>query len=61
MTMTPRQRFNSWTARLLQAAYNYDFVSKDPGAYAHNSDYVIQILSDALADLGGDTQGMVRP
>jgi len=45
-------KYNAWTPRLLKAAYNYQFVTKDPGAYAHNPVYVLQILYDSLADLG---------
>jgi hypothetical protein len=45
-------QYNAWTPRLLRAAYNYQFVAKDPGAYAHNSAYVLQILYDSLQDLG---------
>ena len=30
-----------WTARLLKAAYNYQLSVKDPGAFAHNSKYVV--------------------
>ena len=45
-------RYNAWTPRLLKAAYNYQFVTKDPGAYAHNRTYAIELLHDLLADLG---------
>jgi len=51
----------SFTPRLLKAAYNYQFALKDPGGYAHNGEYLIQILHDTLADLGADVSGMVRP
>jgi hypothetical protein len=58
-------RYASWTPRLLRAAYNYQYVAKDPGAFAHNGKYVVQILYDALSDLGSvvavDMTGMVRP
>ncbi len=53
--------FNSWTPTLLRAAYNYQYVAKDPGAYAHNSDYILQILYDTLEHLGADVSGMTRP
>jgi hypothetical protein len=58
--------YDAWTPRLLQAAYNYLYVSKaDPGSYAHNAKYVLQILYDSLASLGQrvtvDMAGMVRP
>ena len=32
--------FNTWTPRLLRAAYNYQFAMKDPGAFAHNGPYI---------------------
>jgi hypothetical protein len=53
--------YHSWTPRLLRAAYNYQFVLNDPGAYAHNADYVIQALHDSLVDVGGNIAGMTRP
>jgi hypothetical protein len=57
--------FAGWTPRLLQAAYNYQYVAKDPGAYAHNPLYIIQVLYDGLESLGTqvsvDMTGMVRP
>ena len=58
-------RYNAWTPRLLKAAYNYQYSVKDPGAFAHNSKYVLQVLYDSLEDLGQkvkvDTSGMTRP
>lgn len=45
-------RFNAWTPRLLKAAYNYQFVAKDPGSFSHNPGYTNQILYDSIADLG---------
>jgi len=57
----PENSYNAWTPRLLRAAYNYNYATHDPGAYAHNSDYILQVLHDSLADIGGDTTGMVRP
>jgi hypothetical protein len=53
--------YSAWTPRLIQAAYNYQYVAMDPGAYAHNGKYVIQVLYDSLADIGGSTAGMIRP
>jgi hypothetical protein len=53
--------YNAWTPRLLKAAYNYQYAQKDPGAFAHNGQYVIQVLHDSIADVGGDVSGMVRP
>ncbi|MCP4450243.1 MAG: hypothetical protein GY809_02195 [Planctomycetes bacterium] len=54
-------RYDVFTPRLLEAAYNYQFVEKDPGGFAHNSRYVIQVLFDSIEDLGGDVGGMIRP
>lgn len=58
-------RYQSWTPRLLKAAYNFQYAAKDPGVYTHNPSYVIQLLYDSLADLGTkvavDMAKMVRP
>jgi hypothetical protein len=54
-------RYRTWTPRLVQAAYNYLYSVEDPGAYAHNGKYIVQILYDSLADIGGNTAGMIRP
>lgn len=53
--------YNAWTPRLLKAAYNYQYSSKDPGAFAHNGLYIIQVLYDSLEDIGADVGDMVRP
>ena len=53
--------FANWTPRLLQAAYNYQYVQKDPGAFAHNGAYILQVLYDSLEDLDADVSGMTRP
>lgn len=44
-------RYNAWTASLLKAAFNYQFSQKDPGAFAHNAKYMIQLLHDSTEDL----------
>jgi len=54
-------RFNTWTPRLLRAAYNYQYVQKDPGAFAHNAPYILQVLYDSLEDVGADVSEMTRP
>jgi hypothetical protein len=54
-------RYVTWTPRLLGAAYNYTWVSKDPGSYAHNGTYMIQVLYDSLQDLGADVGNLIRP
>jgi hypothetical protein len=54
-------RYATWTPRLLKAAYNYQYSQKDPGAFAHNGSYILQIMYDSLEDIGGDTSGMTRP
>jgi hypothetical protein len=47
-------RFASWTPTLLRAAYNYQYIQKDPGVFAHNPDYALQILYDSLLAIGGE-------
>jgi hypothetical protein len=54
-------RYATWTPRLLKAAYNYQFYVKDPGAFTHNPQYVMQVLYDSIKDLGGDLKGLTRP
>jgi hypothetical protein len=62
---TRSNSYNAFTPRLLQAIYNYQFVKKDPGAYAHNGKFIVQVLYDGLESLGTqvtvDMTGMVRP
>lgn len=53
--------YNAFTPRLLQAAYNYQYVQKDPGAYIHNATYVMQAMYDSIQDLGGDVTKLTRP
>jgi hypothetical protein len=54
-------QYASWTPRLLKGAYNYQYAQKDPGAFAHNAKYVLQVLYDSIEDVGGDVSGMTRP
>jgi hypothetical protein len=51
-------------SKALRAAYNYQFYKKEPGAWAHNNAYIIQLLYDSIEDLGGNIAGppmLVRP
>lgn len=58
-------RWTKWSPRLLRAAYNYQFVHKDPGGFAHNPKYLVQVAYDSISDLGQavtvDMSGLVRP
>lgn len=54
-------RYATWTPALLEAAYNYQYAMKDPGAYAHNAQYMIQLMYDSIVAVGGDVSGMTRP
>lgn len=58
---TSANAYKGWTPRLLRAAYNYQWASKDPGAFAHNGEYIIQTLYDSIEDIGGDVSAMTRP
>ncbi len=53
-------KYAQWTARLLRAAYNFQYSQKDPGAFAHNNRYVIQLLFDSIEDVGGDLANLHR-
>jgi hypothetical protein len=49
--------YNAFTPSLLRATYNYQVAQKDPGGYAHNAKYHIELLYDsidALASSLGD-------
>jgi hypothetical protein len=59
--ITSDNAFNAWTPRMLRAAYNYQYSIKDPGVFAHNGQYILQVLYDSLKDVGGDVTGMTRP
>jgi len=58
---TASNGYAAWTPRLLRAAYNFHYSVKDPGAFAHNAEYVLQVLYDTLEDVGGDVSGLARP
>jgi hypothetical protein len=55
-------RYMSWTPALLRAVYNYQFVANDPGTFAHNNPYILQVLYDSLKAIGGQdaVAGMTR-
>lgn len=48
------ERYASWTPRLVKATYNYTWSKKDPGMFAHNADYILQLLYDSIVDIGGE-------
>ena len=56
-------RYANWTPTLLRAAYNYQYVAKDPGAFAHNGKYILQVLYDSLEAIGGSeaVANLTRP
>jgi len=56
-------RYAAWTPTLLQAAYNYQYIQKDPGVFAHNGDYALQILYDSIEAVGGPAavESFTRP
>jgi hypothetical protein len=45
----------------MKATHNFQISQKEPGAWAHNFDYMAQLLIDSIDDLGGDVSGYVRP
>ena len=48
--------YKSWSPRLLEAAYNYQYSIKDPGVFAHNGKYMIQVLYDRSRMLAETSQ-----
>jgi hypothetical protein len=47
--------------RVLRAAFNYQWYQKEPGAWAHNFDYMAQLLIDSIEHLGGTVTAYTRP
>jgi hypothetical protein len=56
-----KNQYVTWTPRLLKAAYNYQYSQKDPGAFAHNGKFLIQVLYDSATDIGADVSTWTRP
>ncbi|SFD26940.1 cytochrome c3 family protein [Tropicimonas isoalkanivorans] len=48
-----RVNYGAWTPRLLKAAFNWKAVTADPGAYAHNPPYALELIYDSIEDLAG--------
>lgn len=55
------ESYATWTPNLLAAAYNYQYASKDPGGFAHNGEYFVQLLIDSIQAVGGSTGSYTRP
>jgi hypothetical protein len=50
---TDTTKYNTFDSKSLKASFNLALVLNDPGAFAHNGDYVTQALIDSINDLGG--------
>jgi len=44
--------YDSWTPRSLRTAFNWKLVTADPGNFAHNPAYSLELLYDSIEDLG---------
>jgi len=44
-------QYGTWTARSLKGTFNYQYAKKDPGGFAHNAKFIIQICHDSIEDL----------
>lgn len=54
--------YNAFTPELLRAVYNYQYLAKDPGAFAHNGTYALQIAYDSIEALDpAAVAGLTRP
>jgi hypothetical protein len=53
--------YKAWSAETLKASFNFQFYQKEHGAWAHNTDYMAQLLYDSIEDLGGDVDDFNRP
>lgn len=54
-------RVTTWKESQLEAAFNLQFISKEPGAYIHNFRYAVQLLRDSYEALTGSALPGVRP
>jgi len=51
----------------MKASFNFQFWAKEPGAWAHNTHYVLELLYDSINDLqtasplDGDTDQLTTP
>ncbi len=54
-------KYGAWDATLMKAAHNLQIFYKEPGAWAHNFDYMGQLLYDAIEAVGGDVTAYTRP
>ena len=50
-----------WTDDTMIAAHHFQMFQKEHGAWAHNSDYMAQLLIDSMEALGTDVSGYNRP
>ena len=53
--------YTKWSGNLLRAAYNYQFTIKDPGSFAHNGKYMIELLYDSVRDLNTKLSTLPAP
>jgi len=51
----------NWCESQLAAAFNLHFINTEPGVYAHNFRYAVQLLRDSYEDLTGAPLNGVRP
>lgn len=49
--LKPDNSYKAYTPRLVQATYNWTYVTRDPGAAYHNSRYTLQLLHDTRESL----------
>ena len=43
--------YNVYDGPLLKAAFNYEFWANEPGSWAHNTHYALQLMYDSIDDL----------
>lgn len=58
-------QYVTWTPRLVKATYNYHLILEDPGGFAHNPPYLIQLMYDTINNLSEtvsvDMTALIRP
>jgi hypothetical protein len=59
--VTYSNSYKSWTNELMIAAHHFQMFQKEHGAWAHNTDYMAQLLFDSIEALGGNVSSFNRP
>jgi hypothetical protein len=54
-------RYTTFTTRSLKSTYNFQYATKDPGGFAHNGKFIIQIVHDSIQDMNAGLEDNEKP